>query len=187
MRLAAANAFEVGQIRLFTNGAVAARAAKPRNVRRNSYQSKCKNMIYIRHLVRGGGGSHRRTCLNGDFPVKRENTGKFAYFALEMAEAPRLSGGNSIACEQNSLAARAGKICGRTGNQRRRTVNEQRVCLTLDCLPCPLRRAGLPCQSGFMATTAAGYIRGLSSRLCVRLGAETASMISAPFHRPTAT
>jgi hypothetical protein len=50
------------------------------------------------------------------FPVPRESTGKFADFWLKMTEAPRLSGENSIACEQNSLAARAGKICGRTRN-----------------------------------------------------------------------
>jgi hypothetical protein len=31
------------------------------------------------------------------FPVPRENTGKFADFGLEIAKAPRLSEGNSIA------------------------------------------------------------------------------------------
>ena len=51
------------------------------------------------------------------FPVCRENTGKFAYFGLEMTEAPRLSGGNSIVCERKSLAAKTGKIWGRTGNR----------------------------------------------------------------------
>jgi hypothetical protein len=35
-----------------------------------------------------------------------------------MIEAPRLSRGNSIACEWNSLAVKAGKICGRTGNPK---------------------------------------------------------------------
>ncbi len=35
--------------------AVSSRVAKPRNVRRNSYQSKDKNKLYIRYLVRGGG------------------------------------------------------------------------------------------------------------------------------------
>ena len=54
----------------------------------------------------------------GIFPVKRENTGKFAAFGLEMTKAPRLSGGISIICEPNSLAAKAGKICGRTGNPK---------------------------------------------------------------------
>jgi hypothetical protein len=52
------------------------------------------------------------------FPVPREDTGKFADFGLEMTEALRLSGGNSIVCERNSLAAKAGKICGRTGNPK---------------------------------------------------------------------
>jgi hypothetical protein len=30
------------------------------------------------------------------FPVPRENTGKFAHFGLKIAEAPRLSAGNTI-------------------------------------------------------------------------------------------
>jgi hypothetical protein len=39
------------------------------------------------------------------FPVPRENTGKFADFELEIANAPRLSEENSIAYKQNSLVA----------------------------------------------------------------------------------
>jgi hypothetical protein len=50
------------------------------------------------------------------FPVPRENTGKFPDFGLKIAEALRLSAGNTITYEQNSLAAEAGKICSRTGN-----------------------------------------------------------------------
>ena len=53
------------------------------------------------------------------FPVPRENTGKFANFGLEIANAPRLSEENSIACQRNSLVTKAGKICGRSGNLRR--------------------------------------------------------------------
>ena len=40
----AANAFDVGQIRLCANGGVAQRAAKSRNVRRNSHELKDKNI-----------------------------------------------------------------------------------------------------------------------------------------------
>jgi len=51
-------------------------------------------------------------------PDNWENTGNFADFWLEMTEALRLSGVNSIGCERNSLAAKAGKICGRAGNPK---------------------------------------------------------------------
>ena len=39
-----ANVFDVGEMRLYADRGVAARAAKPRNVRRNWYQSKGKNV-----------------------------------------------------------------------------------------------------------------------------------------------
>ena len=43
--------------------AVSSRAAKPRNVRRNSYQSKDKNKLYIRYLYSGGGSGIRTMNL----------------------------------------------------------------------------------------------------------------------------
>ncbi|MHA1180261.1 MAG: hypothetical protein ACTSSR_06050, partial [Alphaproteobacteria bacterium] len=52
------------------------------------------------------------------FPDHWENKGNWADFWLEMTEALRLSGGNSIGCERNSLAAKAGKICRRAGNPK---------------------------------------------------------------------
>ena len=57
------------------------------------------------------------------FPVPRENTGKFADFGLEIAKAPRLSEGNSIACQRNSLVTKTGKICWRSGKLKRVTAN----------------------------------------------------------------
>jgi hypothetical protein len=50
------------------------------------------------------------------FPVPGENTGKLPDFGLKIAEALRLSAGNTNTYEQNSLAAEAGKICSRAGN-----------------------------------------------------------------------
>jgi hypothetical protein len=44
------------------------------------------------------------------FPVLRENTGKFADFRFEMAEAPRLSGVNSIDCERIPWLPKQGKL-----------------------------------------------------------------------------
>ena len=53
MRLAAANPFDVEEIRLCANGRLLRVPRKPRNVRRNSCQSKDKNTRYIRYLYRG--------------------------------------------------------------------------------------------------------------------------------------
>src|SRR5260221_11704490 len=55
MRLARANAFGVGQIRLCANGGVAKCAAKSRNGRRNSHEVKDRNARYINCSIRGGG------------------------------------------------------------------------------------------------------------------------------------
>jgi hypothetical protein len=84
------------------------------------------------------------------FPVPREDTGKFADFGLEMTEAPGLSRGNSIVCEQNSLAARAGKICGRTGNPE--AYNSERVRVSVNANFFLLDRAlyvGCPASATF--------------------------------------
>jgi hypothetical protein len=62
--------------------------------------------------------ANNRLDFSGEESVDAENTGNLADFWLEMTEALRLSGGNSIGCERNSLGAKAGKICGRTGNPK---------------------------------------------------------------------
>jgi hypothetical protein len=56
MRRAAANAFDVEEIRLYANGRLPRVPRKPRNVRRNSYQSEDKNDQYTIYLNRGGEG-----------------------------------------------------------------------------------------------------------------------------------
>jgi hypothetical protein len=68
--------------------------AKPPETRENF----CRPICLQRHLIswRRKQSSANRPLPVG-FPVLRENTGKFADFGLEIAEAPLLSEENSIA------------------------------------------------------------------------------------------
>ena len=70
MRLAAANAFDVEEIRLCANGRLPRVPRKPRDVRRNSYESKDKNDQCIRYLYRGGESGIRTMNLAGRIHLK---------------------------------------------------------------------------------------------------------------------
>ena len=70
MRRAAANAFDVEEIRLYANGRLPRVPRKPRDVRRNSYQSEDKNNQYTRYLNRGGESGIRTMNLAGRIHLK---------------------------------------------------------------------------------------------------------------------
>jgi hypothetical protein len=72
MRRAAANAFDVEEIRLYANGRLPRVPRKPRNVRRNSYQSEDENDQYTRYLNRGGESRIRTMNLAGRIHLKIE-------------------------------------------------------------------------------------------------------------------
>jgi hypothetical protein len=102
------------------------------------------------------------------FPVQRENTAKFADLGVEIAGAPRFSGGKSIVCDHNSLAAKAGKICGRIGNFE--AYNSERIARQLGPMPSTERE-----QHTAMTTFQVRcYIKGMPEKGLQKVEAATA-------------
>jgi hypothetical protein len=67
------NGRDLQKIRLCANSAVAAHAAKSRNVRRNLHSLKGKNVKHIKDLFRGGESGIRTMNLAGRIHLKTQS------------------------------------------------------------------------------------------------------------------
>ena len=82
-----------------------------------------KNFFYIRYLNRGCAGSLQRTALRVEFPVKRENTGKFRRSSREGGKRARFSDYKSAGYAKIPYAPEQGIFWSQQGIVSRIAVN----------------------------------------------------------------